>query len=409
MTRYQSGIGKNRSFALPPISSEQVQFLAESPMSEAVPFAERSATGVDWVLEASQRQRSRFQPLPPATGVLPYRLSLDSVLLAEEIGRIRDSELLVTHAVGDSGGVRDGVYQREVAHFMARDFSRPRLQDRPAFFFHLGDVVYFRGEADQYYPQFYDAYEHYPAPIFAIPGNHDGESSRQAESLAAFVSNFCGVAPAYPPDALDIVTRDTMTQPNVYFTLECPLVTIVGLYSNVPEGGEIHDDQIDWFIQQLRDAPLDRALLVAVHHPLFSADTHHSGSPEILRVFKHAILTSGRSPDLVLTGHVHNYQRFTWQFGAHEIPVIVAGAGGYPNLHELPRPNGEPIHTPFRSHDADVTLESYKDDRHGFLRLEISPTRVVGKYYALPERARDRPNRVDLFQLDLGSHRMVGN
>jgi predicted phosphodiesterase len=40
--------------------------------------------------------------------------------------------------------------------------------------YHLGDVVYSFGEAAYYYDQFYDPFRNYPAPIFAVPGNHDG-------------------------------------------------------------------------------------------------------------------------------------------------------------------------------------------------------------------------------------------
>ena len=51
-----------------------------------------------------------------------------------------------------------------------------------------------------YYDQFYDAFRNYPAPIFAIPGNHDGWSCRpparhgtpgDPTSLSAFLANFC--------------------------------------------------------------------------------------------------------------------------------------------------------------------------------------------------------------------------
>ncbi len=49
-----------------------------------------------------------------------------------------------------------------------------RIGNKPAFLFHLGDVVYDFGEAQYYYDQFYEPYRNYPAPIFAIPGNHDG-------------------------------------------------------------------------------------------------------------------------------------------------------------------------------------------------------------------------------------------
>jgi hypothetical protein len=62
------------------------------------------------------------------------------------------------------------------------------------------------------------------------------------KSLSAFVSNFCAKKQEITVDAGDI-NRDPMIQPNVYWTLEAPFVTIIGLYSNVPDGGEIKEDQ----------------------------------------------------------------------------------------------------------------------------------------------------------------------
>jgi len=46
----------------------------------------------------------------------------------------------------------------------------------PRFFYHLGDVVYFNGQSINYPSQFYEPYQYYDAPIFAIPGNHDGDT-----------------------------------------------------------------------------------------------------------------------------------------------------------------------------------------------------------------------------------------
>ena len=34
-----------------------------------------------------------------------------------------------------------------------------------------------------------------------------------------------------------------MTQPNVFWTLNTPLVTIIGMYSNYREGGQVSDTQ----------------------------------------------------------------------------------------------------------------------------------------------------------------------
>ena len=72
----------------------------------------------------------------------------------------------------------------------------------PAFFFHLGDVVYNFGEGQYYYDQFYEPFRGYDRPIFAIPGNHDGmvfgdeTDTPQMPTLTAFLRNFCAEAPA---------------------------------------------------------------------------------------------------------------------------------------------------------------------------------------------------------------------
>jgi hypothetical protein len=95
-------------------------------------------------------------------------------------------------------------------------------------FYHLGDVVYYNGESKEYYPQFYEPYQHYQNPIFAIPGNHDGDPSPDGneKSLDAFVRNFCATSKDVTPDAGEI-NKSPMVQPNVYWTLEAPYVTSV--------------------------------------------------------------------------------------------------------------------------------------------------------------------------------------
>ncbi len=57
-----------------------------------------------------------------------------------------------------------------------------------------------------------------------------------------------------------------------------PLVNIIGLYSNVPEGGEIKPPQTDWLVSELKAMPKNVPVFVALHHPIYSADTYHSGS-----------------------------------------------------------------------------------------------------------------------------------
>jgi len=75
----------------------------------------------------------------------------------------------------------------------------------------------------------------------------------------------------------------TMTQPYVYWTLNAPFATIIGLYSNVDGTLDARgtSEQLQWFQQQVQSAPADKALIVAVHHPPYSLDTTHGGYPDI--------------------------------------------------------------------------------------------------------------------------------
>jgi calcineurin-like phosphoesterase family protein len=283
--------------------------------------------------------------------------------------------------------------------------------------YHLGDLVYKFGEASEYYSQFYEPYAHYPAPIFAIPGNKDGDVrvNSNENSLEAFVNNFCAKTQEVTPDGGDIA-RDAMIQPNVYWTLDAPFVTIIGLYSNVPDGGIIKETQFQWLQNELRTAPTDKAIILSVHHSPFSADEEHSGSDTILKVLDKAFRQSHRLPDIVFSGHVHNYQRFTREFDIggkkHEIPYLVVGTGGHWKLHPMQKyNNGSRISVPFKLQDMDdVVLEKYCDDRYGFLRVRVSPKKLTGKFYSItsPFELRNKvTKKIDDFDLDLQRHRLT--
>ena len=110
-------------------------------------------------------------------------------------------------------------------------------------------------------------------------------------SLEAFANNFSAKTQAVTPDAGDI-SRDAMIQPNVYWTLDAPCVTIIGLYSNVPDGSAIKETQLQWLENELRTAPTDKALILSVHHSPFSTDEEHSGSDTILKVLDKAFIQS---------------------------------------------------------------------------------------------------------------------
>ena len=352
---------------------------------------------------------SPFQPLPAPTGAAPYRLDLEAIV-PDAVAASRKAGGMAWHMVGDSGGVKDPNPQLLVARGLEHDAATPGAYGVPSFFYHLGDVIYFDGQAQEYLPQFYDPYAHYPLPIIGIPGNHDGDvfdngsRTNPLASLATFVRNFCALEPGtLSPDAGD-AARTAMIQPNVYWTLVTPFATIVGLYTNVPEGGVVEAGQADWFEGELAAAPRDRALIVAMHHPIHSLDTYHSGSKAMAALLESAVTRSKRRPALVFAAHVHNYQRFSVADTAGVTPFIVAGQGGYHNLHKIAKVAGQPVMTPYAlPAEPGVTLESYYDDRFGFLRLEASAEEIVVGAYTVPrpQEKWDQPPRLyDRMRLD---------
>jgi predicted phosphohydrolase len=256
-----------------------------------------------------------------------------------------------------------------------------------------GDVIYFNGQSTLYKTEFYEPYQYYPKLIFAVPGNHDGDTFVSAgdapdtePSLLGFMENFCAVQPV-------MVTpyRMTMTQPYCYWTLDAPFVTIIGLYSNVEGSLDARGrmDQQHFLNTQMVAADPTKKLIVTVHHPPYSLDSAHGGTPDILNAIDQAVEASGRPPDAVLSGHVHNYQRFSRVVGTRKIPYVVAGAGGYANaatsMHQLqPGLTTPPVALPYQTTVEGVMLEQYQENEPGFLRITADANGLTFEYFLVP-------------------------
>ncbi len=366
-------------------------------------------------------------PVPepiPAPWLSPPVLSLDQVLAASDVAAIESSGSIVFHSVGDTGGVKEPSYQFAVADALSADLTGKTWQSGlPAFFYHLGDVVYYFGQEKYYYDQFYDPYRDYAGPIFAIPGNHDGvlySGEAVPYSLQPFYSNFCTQTPTHAAIAAG-VSRTTMTQPGVYFTLDAPFVKIIGLYSNTSEGstqglisgGAAGTAQLTFLEQQLANALSERsqgdvrALIIAVHHPPFTGSSQHTPNPVMLTDIDNACTQAGILPDMVLSGHAHLYERYTRVVQNHQIPFVVAGMGGYFNLSTFSTDSGGAKPTPpVTGTDADgnpLTLEAYNDTQWGFLRLTVSAGSLTCEFLALPAGGGSASVQ-DSFSLDLNQH-----
>jgi len=179
------------------------------PVSTSDPTSFRTSTASDKIAYVELDKLTRHHPLQP----LPFPASRGGVepvlTLSAAYGSagakltqaIQTAGQIVFHSAGDTGSTTaKPAFQDEydVVDKMVADFDEKDAATVPRFYYHLGDVVYNFGEHQFYYDQFYDAFRNYPAPIFAVPGNHDGmvvpegnHLGDPSQTLAAFLANFC--------------------------------------------------------------------------------------------------------------------------------------------------------------------------------------------------------------------------
>jgi hypothetical protein len=334
-----------------------------------------------------------------------------------KVAAIAKAGQIVFHAVGDTGPTGGPETVEEVADKMCADMLEPNTADVPSFFFHLGDVVYNFGEDAYYFEQFFNPYRDYNAPILAIPGNHDGEvyPGDPSGSLEAFQKIFCAPEFQRVPEAGGL-NRTSMIQPGIYFALDAPFVRIIGLYSNVledpgvisSENGKyprVSDDQLTYLTNQLNLAKSSKfagALLVAVHHPPQVVGSRHSSSPAMLQQMDACFNSTGVHPHAVLSGHAHNYQRFTRLEGGRETPYVVAGMGG----HNSQPPFGKMVSPPRPGFlVGQFWCENYSAN-YGYLRVVVSQTQLQIEYHDVTSGLASK-SPADVVKVDLSSHRLV--
>ena len=392
MTPKKPGIGKTRS-------GDDPQFGQPTPSPDPTGFRVPVTDTGDY----SKVNPTLLQPVPQPRGASP-----EPVLTLQEtyggtgaarMAAIEQAGQIVFHAVGDTGSVKGPSSQSLVADKMVSDFTEDDPADVPSFFFHIGDVVYNFGEAQYYYDQFYDPYRDYPAPIIAIPGNHDGEvyQGDPRPTLQAFLSNFCSATPQHTPQAAALV-RTSMIAPGVYFTLEAPFVRILGLYSNVLEdpgvissegqkSSPVSDQQLSFLTAALKRAKtFAGAVVVALHHPPFTYGTTHSGSPRMLQDLDKASQAAGFWPHAYLSGHSHNYQRYMRHVAGVNIPYLVAGGGGHAVTKLQTSGNGNALRTPMKVNPT-LTLENYDDTNYGYLRIVVDTENLRIEYHPASDGA----------------------
>lgn len=377
---------------------------------------------------------------------------------ADVVKQIQNAGRIVFHSVGDTGAsaMKTFPFEIRVSDMVTDDFRTSPVNDRPAFLFHLGDIVYNFGEAMYYYDQFYEPFRNYPGPIFAVPGNHDsfvipGTPAAQTP-LTTFARNFCSPGPIVTKEAGSL-HRTAMTQPGIYFALDAPFVRIIGLFSNALEDpgvissekgnaskktwSAVPDYQLEYLnaqLQNIKQQNYKGAVLIAVHHPPFSyapkpasggRGGNHGGSPNMLREIDAICKQQNVYPHAFISGHAHNYQRYTRtvHFGGsdYQVPFVICGNSGHNANPLVQGRHGQPPQEPPKSKDTDVgyldnnktvdarglVLNNYDDRNFGYLRISADKTKLAIAFHAI---ARTGPTPApDVVTVDLASHKVVHN
>jgi hypothetical protein len=222
-----------------------------------------------------------------------------------------------------------------------------------------GDVVYPAGDAADYEERFYRPYRDYPAPIYAVPGNHDWY-----DGLEGFMRCFCGAEPlagdrgeplslggverllarrAEPIDdqavrrmrALRDAPGQRARQPGPYFALDTGPLLILGIDTGIL--GELDADQGAWLRARAAGSPKPKLLLSGSPmyrngslgpRPILGGGTVH----EIVNAPEHNFVAT-------LGGDTHNYQRYPVRLDDGRVlqHIVCGGGGGYLNeTHSIP-------------------------------------------------------------------------
>ena len=425
---------------------------SEPVFSEGVPTPDPSQFQVTpkdqqfYTKEVEALLKKDVVAFPKATGNPGDLFSLSSAWGShgsDVINAIDSANCITFQMIGDTGATATKTFGAmiKVADAVTNDFHTSTVANRPSFLYHLGDIVYNFGEWNYYYDQFYEPYRDYPAPIFAIPGNHDSfilpGTAAGLEPLTTFMRQFCATDTMVTKETGSL-HRTSVMQPGVYFALDAPFVRIIGLFSNALEDpgvissesgtagafapvgkgvakrgkGKAHaarwptvpDYQLEFLaaqLQNIKSTNYQGAVILTMHHPPFTYSPNkstagggkHGGSPAMLAEIDSICKQIGVYPHVVISAHAHNYQRFTRTLNLggknYSVPFIICGDSGH-NVTPLVsssfgKTNSEPgDNTNVKYLDSstvfpgtNLVLNTHDQHNSGYLRVSVTSKQMI--------------------------------
>ncbi|MGW0084571.1 metallophosphoesterase family protein [Streptomyces sp. NPDC003393] len=304
-------------------------------------WAARNGVVASWFGDPTGRTRSRWVAQRAAAGAP-----------ADKVIRRTEADRFSFMVVGDTGE-GDASQYAVVPGFL-------RASAGTSFAVIASDVNYPVGSTDEYGTKFFRPYRDYPAPIYAVPGNHDWY-----EDLGGFMRVFCDDAPPLAPEPrprplsrawwrallwhrprpvderrladarkLRSAPGQQAVQPGPYWAIDAGPVRIVGIDTGLL--GTVDAEQGAW-LREVSQGPRPKILITG--SPLYVDGEHHPCPIEgggtvddIVRAPEHHYVAA-------IGGDIHNYQRYPVDVDGRTVQYVVSGGGGafMHATHTIPR------------------------------------------------------------------------
>ncbi|MET8247599.1 metallophosphoesterase [Streptomyces sp. NPDC005202] len=293
-------------------------------------WAARNGVVASWFGDPTGRTRSRWVAARAAAGAP-----------ADKVIRRADPDRFSFMVIGDTGEGDDSQYA-VVPGFL-------KVGQDAAFAVIASDVIYPVGSTDDYGTKFFRPYQDYPAPIYAIPGNHDWY-----EDLGGFMRVFCGDAPPLPPEpkprslsrawwrallwrrprpadeqrltearALRSAPAQQAVQPGPYWAIDAGPIRIIGIDTGLL--GTIDAEQGAW-LREVSQGPRPKILITG--SPLYVDGEHHPCAIEGGGTVDDIVPDPAHHYVAAIGGDIHNYQRYPVDVDGRTIQYVVSGGGG---------------------------------------------------------------------------------
>ncbi len=230
-----------------------------------------------------------------------------------------------------------------------------------AFMVICSDVIYPAGGVNEYLDRFFRPYRDYPAPIYALPGNHDWY-----DDLTGFMFHFCGVESAPERASARLLSRawirnllwrkpqradsevvaemrglrsaagQTSRQPGPYFAIDTGPLRLVGIDTGITNS--VDRDQGDWLRRVSADPTRPKLLLTG--KPIYVDAKHRPGEIEGGGTVDEIVRDPANNYIGAIGGDIHNYQRYPVTLpDGRTLQYVVSGGGGafMHSTHQIPR------------------------------------------------------------------------